>query len=183
LVSITVDNSILLRSFEPADADALFGAVNSAREHLHPWLNWVDKTLKPEHSLQFIQKSLEQLEAQEALALGVFYEGKLVGGIGMHAWEQATRRAQLGYWITREYEGKGIINKSLIKFIDFLFSKTDLNKIEIHFVTANERSAKVAERLGFKIEGIIRQSFLRNGVAEDLVITGLLKSEWPKKSQ
>ena len=57
-----------------------------------------------------------------------------------------------------------------------------MNKIEIHFVRTNERSAKIAERLGFKIEGIIRQSTIRNGMPEDVVVAGLLKSERPPLS-
>lgn len=42
----------------------------------------------------------------------------------------------------------------------------------------NKRSSALAERLGFKIEGVIRQSYFMNGRLEDLVITGLLKTEW-----
>ncbi len=178
MVSIIVDDHILLRSYEEKDAAELFEAISSSRQHLHPWLEWVDNTTRPEHSLQFIKHSLHQLNEQEALALGIFYDGKIIGGLGMHKWDLITKRAQVGYWISREYEGKGIINNSLQKFISFLFEKIGLNKIEIHFDPKNKRSANVAERLGFKVEGIIRQSVIRNGMPEDVVVTGLLKAEW-----
>lgn len=177
MVSLTIDNNLLLRTYEVGDAEELFEVINGDRRHLHPWLEWVDKTTKPEHSLQFIQQSLHQQNMQEALALGIFYDGKIIGGAGMHHWDLATKRAQIGYWISKEYEGKGIVTKCLIKFIDFLFDKIGLNKIEIHFLPANSRSAKVATRLGFKVEGVIRQSIMRNGLPEDMVVTGLLKSE------
>ena len=178
MVSIIVDNNLLLRSYEPDDAQELFDVINNSRKHLHPWLAWVDKTTKPEHSLQFIQKSLQQLNNQEALELGIFHDGKIIGGVGMHNRDLETKRAQIGYWISKEYEGMGIVSRCLIKFIDFLFEKIGLNKIEIHFLPANKRSAKVATSLGYKVEGIIRQSIMRNGMPEDIVITGLLKSEW-----
>jgi len=155
--------------------------INASRSHLHPWLAWVDHTTKREHSSHFIKQSLHQMHTQEALPLGVFHTDKIIGGIGMHDWDQATKKAQIGYWITKEYEGKGIVNKSLSGFITYLFDKVGLNKIEIHFTPANKKSAKVAERLGFKIEGVIRQSVLRNGQPEDMVIAGLLKSEWKNK--
>jgi ribosomal-protein-serine acetyltransferase len=180
LVSIHIDEHILLRSYEAADAAALYEAVNASRAHLHNWLEWVDKTTKPEHSAQLIQLSLHQLQTQESLALGIFYDGRLIGGIGMHDWHLATKKAQAGYWISKDYEGQGIINKCMQHFITFLFEKIGLNKIELHFIPTNKRSAKVAERLGFKIEGIIRQSVIRNGVPADYVIAGLLKSEWKK---
>lgn len=177
MVSTIVDDNILLRTYEVEDTDELFHAINESRSHLHPWLPWVGATTKPEHSLQFIQQSHQQLKNQEALALGIFYDGKIIGGVGMHNWDQSTKRAHIGYWITKEYEGKGIINKCLTKLIAYLFDKLALNKVEIHFIPQNKRSAKVATRLGFKTEGIIRQSTMRNGMPEDMVVTGLLKSE------
>lgn len=180
MVSINIEENLLLRSYQSADARELFSVINNSRHHLHPWLEWVDKTTKQEHSLQFIMQSMHHLHTQEALSLGIFYNNRLIGGIGMHQWEQQTKKAQLGYWITKEYEGKGIINKCLSVFITYLFDKIGLNKIEIHFAPGNKRSAKVAERIGCKVEGIIRQSVLRNGKPEDIVITGLLKSEWKK---
>lgn len=182
MVSINVNEDIVLRSYSVEDAQELFDVVNNSRKYLHPWLTWVDKTTKPEHSLQFIQQSIHQQDMQEALALGIFYEGRIIGGIGMHAWDLNTKRAQIGYWISEGYEGKGIITKSLKKFAAFLFDNLGLNKIEIHFVPANKRSAKVAEKLGCKIEGVIRQSIMRNGMPEDIVVTGLLKSEWKANS-
>jgi ribosomal-protein-serine acetyltransferase len=178
MVSINVDSDTLLRSYRVEDAADLFGVVNSSRSYLHPWLNWVDNTTKPEHSLQFIQHSIHQLNTQEALALGIFCNGAVIGGIGMHHWDLVTKRAQIGYWLSKDQEGKGIVNKCLVQFITFLFDNIGLNKIEIHCVPTNIRSSKVAARLGFKTEGVIRQSVLRNGLPEDILIMGLLKSEW-----
>ena len=177
MVSIPIDDKILLRSFEVSDAQELFDTINASRKHLNPWLDWVSKTLKPEQSMHFIQKSLQKAHNQEGLDLALVYDGRIVGGIGMHNWAQDTKRAEIGYWICAEHEGKGIVAKSLSGFTGFLFEKIGLNKIEIHFVPANTRSARVAARLGFKIEGIIRQSVLRNGMPEDVVVAGLLKTE------
>ena len=181
MVSILIDDDILLRSYQLEDANELFRSVNESRLHLRPWLIWVDSTIKPEHSLQFIQQSLVQQNNQEALALGIFHNRKIIGGIGMHQWSHSLEKAQLGYWLSKDYEGRGILHNCMLRFIDFLFEKVGLNKIEIHFIPANKRSAAVAERLGFKIEGIIRDSYIVNGNFTDLVVTGLLKSEWGKK--
>jgi ribosomal-protein-serine acetyltransferase len=181
VVSILIDNNLLLRSYHVEDARDLFQAVNESRAHLRPWLIWVDSTTKQEHSLQFIQMSLQQQHSQEALALGIFYNRKIIGGIGMHHWDHVLEKAYLGYWISKEYEGQGIVNKCLERFIDFIFDKVGLNKLEIHFIPSNKRSACVAERLGFKVEGVLRDSYVVNGVFTDIVITGLLKKEWHDK--
>lgn len=181
MVSILIDDNLLLRSYHVEDARDLFHAVNESRAHLRPWLIWVDSTTKQEHSLQFIQMSLQQQHSQEALALGIFYNRKIIGGIGMHQWDHVLEKAQLGYWISKEYEGQGIINKCMERFIDFIFDKVGLNKLEIHFIPSNKRSAATAERLGFKVEGVLRDSYVVNGVFTDIIITGLLKKEWHDK--
>jgi ribosomal-protein-serine acetyltransferase len=178
MVSILIDDDLLLRSLQPDDAPALFKAVDESRHHLRPWLRWVDATTKQEHILQFILRTQQQLHNQTALELGLVHNREIIGGIGMHDWDHTLKKAQLGYWIRKEYEGKGIVHKCLTRFIDVLFEKPGLNKIEIHFMPSNKRSASIASRLGFKVEGVIRQSYFMNGRLEDLVITGLLKTEW-----
>ena len=178
MVSILIDDDILLRTLEPEDAPLLFKAINASRIHLRPWLNWVDRTQRPEHSLQFIQQSQQQMHQQEALALGIFHGQQIIGGMGMHGWDHNLKKAQIGYWICKDWEGKGIISRCAERFLDFLFEKLSLNKVELHFMVQNSRSAAVAQRLGARIEGVIRQSLWNNGMLTDVVITGILKEEW-----
>jgi ribosomal-protein-serine acetyltransferase len=178
LVSILIGEDILMRSYSVDDAPLLFSAVDANRAHLRPWLNWVDKTTKQEHSLLYIQQSLLDQKNQEGIVLGIFHERRVIGSIGMHQWDQEIKKATIGYWIAEEYEGTGLLSQCLTRFVDFLFKQVLLNKIEIHFIPANTRSARVAERLNCKTEGILRQSTLYNGRLEDIVITGLLKEEW-----
>lgn len=178
MVSILIDDNLLLRSFTAEDAPALFRAVDESRAHLRPWLRWVDATTKQEHIMQFIQRTLQQLNNQEALELGIVYNRQLIGGMGMHEWNHLLKKAQVGYWIRKEYEGQGIVHRCLVHFLDFLYDKVKLNKVEIQFMPGNTRSAALAERLGFRVEGLIRQSYFMNGKLEDLVVTGLLRTEW-----
>lgn len=181
MVTIPVNNDLLLRTYSEEDAGALFVAVNNNRTHLNPWLMWVSQTTRPDHSLQFIQQSKQKTHNQEALDLGIFHNDTIIGGVGMHNWRHDVKKAEIGYWLTKDYEGKGIISSCLSHFVPFLFDKLGLNKIEVHFVAANKRSARVAEQLGCRIEGVLRQSAVRNGMAEDLVIAGLLRSEWKQR--
>ncbi len=178
MVSILIDDEILLRNYQPDDAAALFHVINESRGHLRSWLSWVDRTTKQEHSLQFIQKSLQDINNQQSLTLGIFRNREIIGGMGMHNWDHELKRAQIGYWIAKDFEGKGIITRSARRFVDFLFQKLRLNKIELHFAVRNRHSGAVAQRLGAKTEGIIRAGCLINGIPEDLVISGILRSEW-----
>jgi ribosomal-protein-serine acetyltransferase len=178
MISILIDEATQLRSYRPEDAPELFRVINGSRAHLAPWMSWVSHTTKQEHSLQFIQQSLQDLHRQDAVALGIFRNQQIIGGIGMHNREPHLKRAQIGYWIAKEYEGQGIITTCGRRFVDFLFEKLGLNKIELHFARTNARSAAVAARLGAQTEGIIRAGCLVSGLPEDLVVTGILRSEW-----
>lgn len=178
MVSMLIDDELVLRSLQPGDATALFKAVDASRNHLRPWLPWVDMTTKPEHSLQYIQQSVINQANQTGIALAIIHKQQIIGCMGMHNWDHDLKKAQLGYWISKEYQGRGIINNCLKSFITFLFNKVGLNKIEIQFIVANTRSATVAQRLGFKVEGILRHNYILNGSYHDIVLTGMLKTEW-----
>jgi ribosomal-protein-serine acetyltransferase len=180
LTCILIDDDLLLRSYKPEDAPELFRCINDSRAHLRPYLNWVDATTRTEHSLQFIQSAIAQQASGEGMALGIFLqqERHLIGGIGMHNWNHDLKRAQVGYWISKECEGRRLMYRSAVRFLDFLFRKIGLNKAEMHIVAHNARSLVLAERLGAKTEGCIRQSLRVAGKLEDVIITGILRHEW-----
>lgn len=181
MVSIAVTDEILIRSYSLNDAAILYAAIHKNREHLRPWLNWVDSTTSEQDSLEFIKLVQSQIDKQEGLALGIFFKDEIIGGIGMLEWNHHLKKANVGYWIDKKHQGKGVLSQCLEKFIDFLFKNLDLNKIEIHFVSNNKRSARIAEKFNAKIEGILRDNYIVNGAYKDLVIAGILKKEWQLK--
>ncbi|MBS1616861.1 MAG: GNAT family N-acetyltransferase, partial [Bacteroidetes bacterium] len=181
MTSILIDDDLLLRSYKLEDAADLFHCVDLSRAHLRPFLNWVDHTTQVAHSLQFIQSSLAQQNAGEALSLGIFLQQEhcLIGGIGLHHWHQDEKRAQIGYWVAKEFEGRGFMTRSASRLVDFAFQKLGLNKVEIHCLSRNSRSLALAHRLGFQTEGCIRQSYRSvAGALEDVVVSGMLRDEW-----
>lgn len=180
VTSILIDDDLLLRSYKYEDAAELFRCIDDSRMHLRRYLNWVDATTRIEHSQHFIQDALTQQQAGTSMALGIFLQSdrSLIGGIGMHAWDHDLNRAQVGYWISQKFQGKGLMYRSSQRFLDFLFQKVCLNKVEMHILPDNYRSLALAERLGAVVEGRIRQSLKIGGRLEDLVITGILRNEW-----
>lgn len=156
----------------------LFSVIDANRQHLRPWLSWVDGTLKEEHSLEYIRAARQEQYDQKSIAFGIFKEGRLIGGIGMHHWDRQLKKAQIGYWLVKDQEGLGILNMCAKTVFRYLFEQLQLNKIELHHLPGNARSAAVAQRLHFRIEGILRDSVIMNGTLTDLVINGLLRREW-----
>src|SRR5690606_29527748 len=84
MLTLTVSHEIILRNYRDEDAPELFATVQANRNHLRPWLLWVDATLKEEHSLEYIRAARQELDDQSSIALGIFRNNRLIGGIGMH---------------------------------------------------------------------------------------------------
>jgi ribosomal-protein-serine acetyltransferase len=171
-------DQIVLRPYRLDDAEEIFAVVMANYDHLRPYLHWV----VPEYSLdgvcEFIVSSQKAAEEKERQGFGIFERQKLVGSIGFvkFAWDE--RATEIGYWIARDAEGKGIITRSCRSLIDYSFGHLDLNRIEIRCATENVRSRAVPERLGFTLEGVLRQALRRHTRLYDLAIYGLLKEEW-----
>ena len=87
---------------------------------------------------------------------------------------------EIGYWIIKSEQGKGIITNCCEEIIRFCFETIKLNRIEIKCGTDNLKSKKIPERLNFKFEGIIRNGEYMHDKFIDLNLYSLLHSEWKK---
>lgn len=170
----------MLRTYLEDDAAEHYLLVQENRKHLRPWLRWVDAHTKEANSLEYIRYTHGQQDAQQALMLGIFEDKKLIGEVGMYQWEKELKKAQIGYWIASTHQGKGILKLSLTRFFQYIFDSLGMNKLEVRFVPSNIRSAKLAESMGCKIEGVLRDSYFVNGKPENLVVVGILREEWKK---
>lgn len=180
-MTLTVNTELVLRNYTDEDAGELFAAVQENRAHLRPWLMWVDSTQRVEHSLEYIRVARQAQYDQQSISFGVFRNGRLVGGLSMHHWERELKKAQIGYWLAQAEQGRGTMHYCVDTLLEYLFGQLQLNKVELHYLQTNLRSAGVARKLGFKVEGILRDSSIIHGALQDLVVSGLLKREWQKK--
>lgn len=113
---------------------------------------------------------------------GIELKGRegLIGSLGLFKWEKPYgHKAEMGYDLDKEYWGKGIMTEAMTKVIDFGFSKMKLTRIELTAMRCNGRSKRLARRLGFKREGILRQyGFNEKMELVDEELYSLLRTEW-----
>jgi ribosomal-protein-serine acetyltransferase len=177
-MTIPVDHELKLRSFQTSDVSQLFACVSANRAHLREFLPWVDATLKEADSLAFIDTTIKQQTAQEGMAMGIFLNDQLIGSIGMHTWDHRLKKCEIGYWLVEDRQNQGYMYRSAVAFLDFLFHRLELNKVEIRFLPFNSRSGSLAQKLGGKVEGVLRDNYKINGSFEDTVVIGILNKEW-----
>ncbi len=167
-----------LRLLEERHAPTVFALVDRDREYLREWLPWVDATTTPDDTLAFIKASLEQFAANNGFAAGIWNENQFCGVIGTHKIVWLNRKVELGYWLGRDFQGKGIVTDACRAAITHLFHELDLNRVEIHCATANAKSCAIPRRLGFTLDGTMREGQLVGGRYSDLHVFGMLKGDW-----
>jgi len=177
MTDIRVDSELTVRPFTAEDAEAFYDLISTNRVYLCMWMPVFEHV----HSVEDQRKGLEGLAAlhSEGDILGgaIDYRGRLVGGASVNGLNSDNRTAMLGYWIAEEFQGRGIATRVCSVLVDRAFEERAINRVEVRVMALNARSCAVAERLGFTLEGVLRESFLCGGRVHDLAVYALLASE------
>lgn len=102
----------------------------------------------------------------------------LVGMCLLFHFHEPSARAEIGYILGREHWRQGYVGEALPPLVDFGFRALGLNRIEADIDPRNVASARVLGRLGFTVEGLLRERWTVNGAPSDSQIHGLLRREW-----
>lgn len=106
----------------------------------------------------------------------------LIGGIGFHCkYQKGSHREEIGYWLAKAFWGKGIMTKVLKTVCSFGFEKLGLKRIEAPIFDFNVASMRVAEKAGFKKEGIVRKAYLKDEIYIDGVMYALIDSDYENR--
>jgi ribosomal-protein-serine acetyltransferase len=173
------DDTLSVRVLQHYHAEALYAIVDENRAYLRPWMNWVDDQKSPADSLAFIKLNLEALAANNGLAVGIWYKGELVGSSGYLFWQWASRSTEIGYWITEAANGKGIMTRTCVALIDYAFETLRLNRVLIMAATENRKSRAIPERLGFNLDGVLREDGWLYDRYVDHAVYSMLARHWP----
>lgn len=175
---IYINEKLSLKMRSPEDAEAFFLLTDKNREHLRPWLPWVDATLSSADTKKYLEAMLKKFEEKTGADFGIWYEGAWVGSMGFNKINSIDEYAEIGYWLDKSHEGKGIMTECVKAMLTYGFNDLNLHRIEICCDIRNLRSKGVPERLGFTLEGVLRESHKYEGQFFDSLIYGLLCSEW-----
>jgi ribosomal-protein-serine acetyltransferase len=171
---------IELKTFTKDQASLLFSLVDKNRDYIREWLTWVEKT-KSINDVEIKIKELEEKEQKgEGINFGIWYKNKLVGVVGFNFINKEHKKAAIGYWLDKDYQGKGIMTASCRLLIGYGFNQLGLHRIEISCATGNNKSCAIPQRLGFTREGKFRESGFLNGKFVDHYYYSLLDREWVK---
>jgi ribosomal-protein-serine acetyltransferase len=174
---LAIRDGAVLRPYSEADAAELTAVVAENREHLAPWLPWA-ATYSYQDSLDYVARSRAQIEAEEGFEGAIVVDGQIVGGAGFHAIDKLNRSTSIGYWLTVEAQGSGLMTATVRALLDHAFGVWDLHRVVIEAVVDNTRSRAIPERLGFTEEGVQREAKRIRGRFEDAALYAMLAPDW-----
>jgi len=176
--TLRVDDELELGLLERADADALHALIERDRERLARWLPWAgSQTL--EGTRGFIEgRALAAIAQADGFEIGVWWRGRLVGMVGIHAVRRHPRRGSVGYWLAADAEGHGLMTRAVRAVLAKGFGDLGFERLDIRADVGNARSRAVPERLGFHFEGVLRRAELVGQHHVDHAVYGLLRDEW-----
>jgi RimJ/RimL family protein N-acetyltransferase len=121
-------------------------------------------------------------EAGDLLEWGVelLDSGRLIGTLTLHQLDVGNQRAELGYLLERDFWGRGLMGEALLPVLQFAFDDRGLglHRLEADTDPRNAGSVKLLERLGFRLEGLLRERWCVAGEFSDSAMYGLLRREW-----
>ena len=165
---------LLLRPFRIEDVDDVFAYANDAE-----WVEFLGLDIWPYtrlHAEEFVTLSLGtpwDTEPHFAITLN----DVVLGGVRFVI-NPRKQVASLGYGIKRDHWGKGLVPEATGAAMDWVFKNYQIHKVMAQIDARNERSCRVAEKLGMTREGLLRGNRLKQGVRSDELVYGILREEW-----
>ena len=126
-------------------------------------------------------KSLSSQKVPTDIVFGIEIDGKLIGTVGIHRINWASRNGYLGIAIfDKGFWNRGIGTEATSLILKYAFEYLNLHKILLEVYEYNERAIRVYEKLGFKREGILRKNHYLKGKYYDVIVMGILQEEYFK---
>ena len=151
---------LVLRPPRPGDGVVVNPAIQESIEDLQPWMPWATPVPTVEQTELWCRKAHAEFAARKQLPLLAFLRddpSTFVGSTGLHRIVWDVPLLEIGYWVRRRFARQGYVTEAAEAVTAFAFETLRAERVEIRMDDRNERSWRVAERLGFPLEGVLRR--------------------------
>jgi len=177
--SIT-DGVVTLRPFQMNDAQEVYVAVRESLTDLKPWMSWAHDSYSMDESRDFIALTRARWEEDTLFAFVITdaITGRVVGGISLSHLHPVYHLCNVGYWVRTSRHDEGIAGRATKLATRFGFEHVGLIRAEIVIAVGNEKSIRVAEKLGAHYEGILRNRMVIGKVVADAHMYSLIPQDF-----
>ena len=175
---IELGGGAVLRPYTPADADTLYGLIDSNRVRLARWFHWVDDATDVTSQTAYIESRVD--DGRSLDGNGIWVGEDLAGGCDLMI-NGSDDMGELGFWLDEAFVGRGLITRAAQALMARGYESEGLHRTQLRAGVDNLRSRAVAKRLGLREEGVLRGAGkVGGGLYVDLVIYGQVVDDWRK---
>jgi ribosomal-protein-serine acetyltransferase len=164
---------LVLTPTHPDLFEGIWRAVERSLAELRLWMPWAVEP-DPEKTLAFVRDANKQWEVGLERNFTLLYEAEVCGHCSLDHPDPLNHNYEIGYWMRSDLCGRGLTTEGARAVIDFAFEELGTHRIELHAGTVNKASIRVAEKLGFQREGVLREAGWGANGFHDQYVYGLL---------
>ena len=180
MLSILETPRLRLRGLTDGDVPSLFAIFNDA-ETMRYWSHAAMADIAEAEAL--LRDIRQRGEACTLFQWGIARreDDLVIGTCTLHRIDGQHRRAEVWYILRRDHWGRGLAHEALTALMNHSFGTMNLHRLEADIDPRNTGSIRSVERLGFKLEGQLRERYFLAGEIQDSLIYGLLAPEWTSR--
>lgn len=129
---------------------------------------------------QYVEHILKLYQDRKLAPWGIEYKetGQFIGTIDFVSWQTKHKIAEIGYALSQDFWGKGIVTEAAYEILEFGFENMDLVRIQAKCSVENRGSERVMEKVGMSFEGIIRKGMFIKGQHKDYKLYSILDEDF-----
>lgn len=171
----------VLRPFRRRDADALYRAVADSQAELAEYLPWAARPYTRSNAVLFIRDSMRSWRETKAYDFTVRRPeepGEHLGNVSIWHLSRPSRSGEIGYWIRTGATGRGTATEAAGEALRVGFAELGMHRLILRIAVGNTSSERVAEKLGFTREGVLREEIQVGGRWMDHSLWSMLDHEY-----
>ncbi|HMJ90075.1 MAG TPA: GNAT family N-acetyltransferase [Candidatus Acidoferrum sp.] len=149
---------LLLRPVTASDAAMMNDAIQQSFAELCPWMPWAGTRPTLESTRDFCAQAEVDFAVRREFPMLMLRreDGLFLGGAGLVRGDWTVPKFEVGYWIRTTERGHGYVAEAVDALVRFARRHLKIRRLEVRTDSRNTRSANVAKRAGFKLEGKLR---------------------------
>ena len=181
-----VTERLILRRFNRRDVGPLVESVHASLSALNEWLPWAHPGYRRDDAANYVHDSLEAWKDGRAHDYAIRRKTEArrhLGNISIWPVSRLTRTGEIGYWIRSDDTAKGLATEATAAVVRVGFEDLGYHKLVLRIAIGNTASERVAEKLAFTREGVLREELLIRGRWVDHTLFSMLDREYQERKE
>ncbi|MEC2056453.1 GNAT family N-acetyltransferase [Peribacillus psychrosaccharolyticus] len=184
--SLETDRLLLRVPFLSGDGRVVNKAIRESIAELSKWLPFAQEIPPVEETESNLRNAHIKFLARESFRFLIFHKetDEYIGTSSIHNIDWEVKSGDIGYWIDKKYSGNGYMTEAIKRLTDLGMNQLGFNRLEIRCEAANVKSQAIPEKLGFKLEAVLKNEDLSadGKTLTDTYVYGMIMKDYEEAS-